>query len=205
MKQAFIEMLVRSMSSVEVTSVVVEALETCQIDYMLVGAYSSNAYGIARATHDVDFVVLIRPGQLKNLMDRLGQEFSLDPQLQIEGITGSVRNVITHLPSTFEIEIFRLNTKDDHHGERFRRRRRQALIEIGREAWIPTAEDVVIQKLRWQRRKDLDDVVNVLSVSGASLDWEYLNSWTQKHGTHELLQTLLKEVPKPPTTPGKPT
>ena len=133
-------------------------------------------------------------------MQRLGIEFSLNPQMQMEGFTGSVRNVITHVPTNFSIELFRLNTNDEHHEERFRRRRRQLLKEIHREAWIPTAEDVVIQKLRWKRRKDLDDVVGVLAVSGPGLDWDYLNSWTQKHGTHSLLQELLKEVPALPVS-----
>ncbi len=184
-----------SMNNVEVTAAVVEALEAEQIDYMLVGAFSSNAYGVARSTHDADFVVKVKPGQLRALVNRLGPEFSLDPQIRMEGITGSVRNVITYVPSNFQIELFRLNAKDDHHEERFRRRRREKVEEIQREAWLPTPEDVVIQKLRWQRRKDLDDAVNVLSVSGPIIDWSYLRSWTMKHGTDSLLQDLLKEVP----------
>ena len=183
------------MNNVEVTAAAVDALEACQIDYMLVGAFSSNAYGIARSTHDADFVVVVKPGQLRAFVDRLGPEFSLDRQIRMEGITGSVRNVVTYLPSNFQIELFRLNTRDEHHEERFRRRRREKVEEIQREAWLPAVEDVVIQKLRWQRRKDLDDAVSVLTVSGPIIDWTYLRSWTTKHGTDSLLQELLKEVP----------
>ena len=193
------------MDSLAAVKSAVEALESLQIDYMIVGALSSNAYSISRSTKDADFVIALQPGQLGALMKRLGADFHLDPQMQLETLTNSVRNVVTHLPTNFQIELFRLNVKDEHHNERFRRRRKQFVNEIGREAWIPTAEDVVIQKLRWQRRKDLDDVVNVLSVSGPGLDWEYLNFWTQKHGTHELLQSLLKEIPKLPTTSSEST
>ena len=183
------------MSSVAVTATVVDALEACGIDYMLVGAFSSNAYGIARATNDADFVVAIKSGQLHALMQELGAEFALDAQLQIEGLTGSVRNVITHLRTNFQIDLFRLNTKDEHHDERFRRRRRQVLSDIRREAWIPAVEDVVIQKIRWGRRKDLDDVVNILAVSGMGIDWSYLRKWTEKHGTQQQLRKLCDEVP----------
>ena len=182
------------MNNMEVTAAVVDALEACQIGYMLVGAFSSNAYGIARATHDADFVVVVVPGQLRQLADHLGSDFFLDRQMQLEGITGSLRNIVTYKPTGFEIELFRLNTKDEHHEERFRRRQRKPVEEIQREAWLPKPEDVVIQKLRWQRRKDLDDVVNVLAVSGPILDWDYLYSWTQKHGTHSLLLDLMKEA-----------
>lgn len=188
------------MSNEELTAAAVDALEACQIDYMLVGAFSSNAYGIARSTHDADFVVVVQPGQLRALVERLGPDFSLDLQMQMEGITGSVRNVITHVPSNFLIELFRLNTTDEHHEERFRRRRRERVEGIQREAWLPTPEDVLIQKLRWQRRKDLDDAVSVLAVSGPKLDWDYLNSWTRKHGTYSLLQDLLKEAAIVPNT-----
>ncbi len=41
----------------EATVPVIEALEACEIPYMLVGSYSSNAYGIARSTQDADFVI----------------------------------------------------------------------------------------------------------------------------------------------------
>ena len=181
-------------SDVELTAAAVDALEALQIDYMLVGAYSSNAYGVARATHDADFVVVVQPGQLRALVVQLGPEYSLDRQIRMEGITGSKRNIITHNPTHFDIELFRLNVQDEHHEERFRRRCRRRIEEIQRDAWIPTPEDVVIQKLRWQRRKDLDDVVNVLGVSSPGMDWDYLNSWTQKHGTHALLQDLIKEA-----------
>lgn len=182
------------MSSEDAVAAVVDALEACQIEYMIVGAFSSNAYSVGRSTKDADFVVSLKWPQLGELMEHLGPDFRLDPQLQFETLTGSVRNIIRFLPTKFEIELFRLNQKDEHHLERFRRRRRQMLHAIHREVWIPTAEDVVIQKLRWQRRKDLDDVVHVLAGSGIGMDWDYLNSWTQKHGTFALLQELKQEA-----------
>ena len=66
--------------------------------------------------------------------------------------------------------------------------------EFRREAWIPAAEDVVIQKLRWARRKDLDDIVNVLIVPGKLLDWQYIRNWTDQHGTTALLEQLKSAV-----------
>ncbi len=186
------------MNSIEATAAVVDAFEACRIEYMVVEAFSSNAYSIGRSTKDADFVVALRSGQLTELMERLGADFRLDRQLQLEALTGSKRNVVTYLPTKFQIELFRLNEQDEHHRERFRRRYRRMLGEIHREVWLPTVEDVVIQKLRWQRRKDLDDVVNVLTVSGPIIDWTYLRSWTAKHETDVLLNELLKEIPTLP-------
>ena len=183
------------MNSIEAVSAVIDALEACQIEYMLVGAFSANAYGVGRSTNDADFVVDVSSETIHDLMRQLGPDFRLDPQMQLEAFTGSKRNVITFVPTGFQIELFRLNTADAHHAERFQRRQRIRLGELNREAWLPTAEDVVIQKLRWQRRKDLDDVVNILAVNGHGLDWEYLRLWTMQHGTDSLLQELFDSIP----------
>lgn len=182
------------MNSIEVTAFVARALDQLQIPWMIVGAYSSNAYGIGRSTNDADFLVELSKGDLISLVEVLGADFRLNRQMQLEGITGSVRNVITYLPSRFQIELFRLNPNDDHDQTRFSRRHRMKLGGTEQDVWLPTAEDVVIQKLRWQRRKDLDDVVGILAVSGPTLDWNYLSGWAEKHGTADLLKHLAASV-----------
>ena len=182
------------MNSLQATAAVVEALEELQIPYMLVGAFSSNAYAIPRTTKDADFVVTLASGDLRRIVERLGPEFRLDPQMRFETITHSVRNVMTYLPTRFDIELFRL-TDDVHHQLRFSRRVRKLIGDINREAWIPTPEDVVIQKLRWSRRKDLDDAQNVLAVCWKTLDWDYIQHWTAAHGTIDMLNQLRSEMP----------
>ncbi len=52
---------------------------------------------------------------------------------------------------------------------------------------IPTAEDVVIQKLRWQRHKDLADVQLILAMQSQQLDWDNFRHWAQVHGTTDQL------------------
>ena len=181
------------MNGEQATSYVLSKLDELKIEHMLVGAFSSNAYGVIRSTNDADIVVAFGESDLTRLFKSLGEGFILDRQMMLEGFTGSVRNVIKHSESGFDIELFRLGN-DPHHQERFARRRRIQINEFGREAWIPAAEDVVIQKLRWARRKDLDDIVNVLIVSGKSLDWTYICHWTDQHGTTALLDQLKSEV-----------
>ena len=85
------------MNSEQATAQVVRLLEEIGIEYMLVGAISSSAYGIARATNDADI--------------------------------------------------------------------------------------------------DLDDVQNVIAVSGQRFDWDYINEWTTRHGTHELLNEIRASIP----------
>jgi len=46
---------------------------------------------------------------------------------------------------------------------------------------LPTAEDVIVQKLRWaklgRREKDMMDTVGILRVRHGRLDWDYIGRW----------------------------
>jgi len=161
------------MDSLEALGRVVAVLDDLGIEHMLVGAFSSNAYGVARATKGADFVVACDAGAVLRVADALGEEYRLDRQMRFETITNTVRNVITYVPTGFDIELFRLGD-DPHHQERFRRRRRGMVGGLAQGVWIPTAEDVIVQKLRWQRDKDLGDIRNVIAVRSGELDWEYV-------------------------------
>ena len=180
-------------SSFEALIDVIRVLQTHEIPYMLVGAFSSNAYGYPRATKDADIVIEYVEGVLTKISDSLGSDFKLDPQTGFEIMTGSIRNILTYTPTKFDIELFRLG-KDPHHHERFARRRRLSLPDLQIEAVIPTAEDVVIQKLHWQRDKDIADVRIVIAVQAARLDWSYIQHWTDQHGTTDLLRRLRIEL-----------
>jgi hypothetical protein len=181
------------MTSLEVLDRVIAVLDDAGIEHMLVGAFSAIAYGLARATKDADFVVACEPRRIAEIAATLGPEFTIEKQIEFETFTHSKRNVVAHGPSGFTIEFFYLNP-DPHHQERFQRRRRGMISPEGRGVWLPTAEDVIIQKLRWQREKDITDARNVIAVSAGSLDWEYLRRWTEQHGTAAMLARLRQEA-----------
>lgn len=98
-----------------------------------------------------------------------------------------------HRRKPFKVELFLLSN-DAHDQERFRRRLR--LEVLGRKLWLPTAEDVIVTKLRWKRTKDIDDVRNVMSVQRGRLDWPYIEKWCGEHGTLALLNEIRRTVPE---------
>ena len=181
------------MSANQIVLRVIQALEQLGIPYMLVGSYSSNIYGIGRSTQDADFVLELGDRSATTLLDALGPDLTLDPQMQLETVTGTARFVGRH-ESGFKVEFF-LVSGDEHDRERFRRRKRQPFLTAF--AYLPTAEDVVIQKLRWYQRskraKDVDDVRNVLAVQAGKLDLDYIRRWCDQHGTRSLFEELLVE------------
>ena len=98
--------------------------------------------------------------------------------------------------TSFKIELFQLST-DPHDQERFQRRVRATLF--GHPVWLPTAEDVIITKLRWSllagRSKDRDDARDVIAVQGDRIDWDYVHPWCDRHGTRDLLDEVRLSIP----------
>lgn len=169
---------------------VLHALDDAGVPHMLVGGLTSNYYGIPRATQDVDVVVQLTGHEpLTRAVASLGDGFSLDAQ-----ITGNARYVI-RLPATpFVVELFVLGD-DPFQQERFRRRVAIAIPQIGPHVYLPTAEDVVVQKLRWGRPKDLEDAKDVVAVQGEALDMAYIEAWCTRHQTRERLHAILDQIP----------
>ena len=173
----------------------VNALNTLPIPYMVVGSFSSNVYGLPRSTKDADFVIQCDEKTITRIATSLGSEFKLDPQMTFETITGTYRYKFYPPHSQFVIEFFVLSN-DPHDQERFSRKVRAEVTGV--QAFVPTAEDVIITKLRWSksglREKDIADVRGVISVQNQSLDIAYIRSWTDKQGTTELLNKLLPAI-----------
>jgi hypothetical protein len=184
------------MTGEEATVAVIEALKQAQISYMLVGSFSSNFYGIPRGTQDADFVIQLEDQPLATFLDKLGPGFGMDPQMSFELITGTTRHKLQVQGTEFEIELFRLSD-DPHDQERFRRR--YCANFLGRNVFLPTAEDVIITKLRWAhqaaRAKDWEDIRNVIAVQGDRIDWDYVLPWCDQHGTRELLDEIRRSIP----------
>lgn len=184
------------MKNDEAAVAVIDALESLQIPYMVVGSLASNLYGIPRMTLDADFVLQIKASAIGKVVERLGPQFRLDPQMSFEMVTGSTRFVLQAAETPFKIEFFLL-TEDPYDQDRFARRRR--LEVLGREATVSTAEDVVVTKLRWwkasRRTKDLQDARGVIAVRGNGLDWAYVDSWCDRHGTRDTLEQLRRSTP----------
>ena len=184
------------MNEREATDLVLDAIEDLGLTYMIVGSLASNAYGVPRATQDADIVVQLKADSISKIEERLGGRLRIDPQAKFETVTGTTKFDL-HLPDpVFTIEIFSL-TDDPFDQCRFRRRV-QAVME-GRRRFMPTAEDVITQKLRWSRQgmggKDIEDARNVIAVQRERLDWDYIREWCRKLGLGELLDTVVKSIP----------
>jgi hypothetical protein len=180
------------MTGEEATLAVIDALNDLSIPYMLVGSLSSNHYAIPRSTQDADFVVELAAHSVSSIAHRLTPSLRLEPQMSFETVTGTNRHEFTVVDDPFKIELFELSS-DAHDQERFRRR--VSTRVLGRVAFVPTAEDVIITKLRWARPKDRDDVRDVIAVQADRIDWTYVEPWCDRHETRTLLEEIRGSIP----------
>lgn len=182
------------MKSYEAIRIVLQGLAAAGLEHMVTGGLVSNHYGVARSTNDADIVLQMEPQAFTQFVRNLPPALTLNPQASFETITGSRRHIVTIERSNFQIELFLLG-EDAHHQERFRRRVRAVMAEIDHATSIPTAEDMVIQKVRWNRDKDREDVKNIIGVQGDALDWPYIERWCEAHGTRTRLTEIRAAIP----------
>jgi len=178
----------------EISRATLDAILAAGVDYVLVGGVAVNMYAFPRSTMDVDFVVATPLGRIGEISRGFPPAFQIDPQPQMEVLTGTFRWIVEVEGSEFRVEIFHLG-EDAHHREIFRRKISETSVEFGQAVWIPTPEDLVIQKLRWGRRKDLDDAQNILAVQGDTIDFGHIETWCGRHGTLGRLAEVRAGIP----------
>ena len=156
---------------------IVLAIRQTRIPYMLIGALALPVWGRPRATLDADFMILA-PEVPKRLTARLAKlGFDLDVEWQrlnpfLHGVQSRFRS------KTLTLDI--LLRRDDHHEEAFRRRCKK--YHRGMYIRFPSAEDLILLKLRAGRHTDFDDVLGILERAGEGIDLRYLSRWARRLG-----------------------
>lgn len=175
---------------------VIDVLNDMGSPYIITDSLATTLYTSPRGSVAADFVVEMEPDELEALFRRLDVRFQQERQMTFETVTGKVQHKFRHRDTPFLVEIFEARMDDPH--ERARFDRRQSGQVEGRSAFVPTAEDVVVQKLRWAARiarpKDRDDAMKVMAHQWSRLDWAYVEKWADEHGTRALMEQLRSEA-----------
>lgn len=185
---------------IEVALLVVEAMNTLEIPYLIAGSLASSIHGIARATRDVDIVADIQERHAKALTRALSKDFYADCKMIKDAIKHQSFFNVIHLFSMFKIDIYVLS-QERFSIEEFKRRQEVVLIPSPKKtAFVATPEDIILSKLVWFRMggevsdTQLRDVLGVMKVQRCRLDMEYLNYWAGQLNVSDLLKRSLKEA-----------
>src|SRR5574341_135348 len=133
--------------------------------YMLTGSMASNAWGIPRTTHDLDFVVQLPPSQVSALVSAFSGDYYVDEQAVRGAYQPPHQFNVIHVPTALKADFWLLRPRPFEQ-EMFRRRVRDEWF--GQPLWLATAEDIILHKLHWNlitpSERQLSDVAGVCAV-----------------------------------------
>ena len=180
----------------------VRRLNASGVTYMLTGSMASNAWGIPRTTHDLDFVLQLPPFQIPKFVAAFGDpDYFLDEAAVRAAYQPPHQFNLIHVPSAlkagfwllrpipFEREMFTRRVQDTWFGEGI---------------WLATAEDIILHKLHWNKLspsdRQLADVAGVVHVQRGELDESYLRQWAAELGLSADLEDVMSGRIKPKQT-----
>ena len=160
------------------------------IRYLMTGSLAVSAFGYPRATHDIDFVVVLETrslSKLRQVLRSLGPDFLQNPDT-----LGEDPDVYTiqHHGTGIKIDLWLKNT-----GDFSREWKRRHVTKIGKlEITLVSPEDLILTKLLWCKEvpseRHMRDCVGMWKVQKGKLDETYLFAQAKTFG----IGSLLKEV-----------
>ncbi len=172
---------------------VIECFGKLGTAYYIGGSVASSAYGIARATMDVDLVADIKIPQVNLLVKALETDYYIDAEMIKEAIHRSTSFNLIHLETMLKIDVFIVKNQP-YDSEALARRCADTLDEdSSRTFYLSSAEDIILSKLRWYQKgggvseQQWKDVLGVLKVQGVKPDLEYLKYWASRLNVSDLL------------------
>lgn len=185
----------RNRTLIELTAALertIRALETADVDYIVVGSTAAAAWGVARMTRDVDLVVLLAPESGEAMIEALQNSGTYLPESDARQAveSGGSFNIL-HPQSGGKVDVFVVPVSDPFTQSRIARRVRANVLGV--DAWVATPEDVVLAKLRWRlesrSQTQWRDCVEIAAIN--DLDLGYMRRWAAGLGVEEDLLELL--------------
>ena len=177
------------------------AFDKLSIPYYIGGSIASSAYGIARATMDVDFVADIGTDKVSSLKQLLAGEYYIDEEMIKDAIRRGTSFNLIHLETMIKVDVF-IHQRQSYQEESLRRKRSDTLedSEDAARFYFASPEDVILNKLQWYEKgnrvseRQWLDVMGVIKVQGTNLDVAYLRKWGQQLGLMDLLTEAFQEA-----------
>ena len=179
---------------------VIDILESLGTRYHLGGSFASAVHGVPRQTMDADIVVDLDADRVARLVDRLKNDFYVDPEVAADAVSRRGSFNAIHLESGFKVDFFVKGDSDFDESEFERSELQQITDDPPRSVYVKTAEDTVLRKLHWYTAgggvsdRQWRDVLGVIMTGGEDIDRKYLREWAVRLGLSETLIRALSEA-----------
>lgn len=181
------------MSQTDLLIETVEALDRAGVGYVLTGSIVSSLQGEPRATHDIDLVIEVDVRAVDNLSEAFGApRYFFDDMAAREALAHLGMFNLLDTSTGDKIDFWSL-TESDFDRSRFARR--VVTRAFGREVYVTSPEDTILQKLKWSSdsggsERLMGDALSVYSVQSGRLDERYLDEWAVRLDVTELLSRI---------------
>jgi len=193
-------------AEIELVAQVIEVLESLQISYIVGGSFALCVWAAPRTTHDLDLVVELPLSRVPEFCARFPTErYYIDAEAMRDGLGQGFYSFID-MVSGMKVDLFPLQPSDAVQVGAFSRRVHQQLL-TGRVAAVYTAEDLLVQKLRWhvlgeserQFRDCLELMLADLAREPKLIDQGRVEATTRRLGTQvhaawRLLQAAVEQT-----------
>jgi hypothetical protein len=178
---------------IKALSKVIECFDRLGITDYIGGSVASSAYGMARATMDVDLVTNVKISHVDRLVGSLEADYYVSAAMIRDAIQKRAFFNLVHLETMIKIDVFIVKDRP-YDTKALSRRRFDTLDEDSSiKFYLSSPEDAVLGKLQWYEdgrrvsEQQWKDILGVLKVQGSQLDLEYLKYWVSKLYLSELL------------------
>lgn len=169
--------------------------------YYLTDAMANNYWGIPRSTHDLDFVVQLPISSVPLIVQEFSDYFYIEEAVVRAAYAPPHQFNAVDTRSALKVDFW-LARSDPFDEAMLRRRQRITLF--GEQAWISTAEDVILHKLVWNQispsDRRLSDAAGIVAVQAEALDQNYLSKWAANLDVTDELNRLLTGEIRPKNT-----
>ena len=181
---------------------VLEAIESAGVEYMIGGAVATWAWGEPRSTLDLDLVVKIPLEGIGQLSSELKKRDMLVPaEIILDNVLENRADLpinAIHMYTGYKADLYPVREGDELRALAFNRRRKIDLGEPFGEVYLHSPEDLIIYKLWYysvsQQTKHIRDITSIVMALGNELDTDYIERWANKKGTLNIWEELIAKI-----------